>query len=364
MFGVLNSSEADTDPNGDFARLIINTSIAIFVLTVVAVGLRFLARRIVRQPFLMDDWLILAALPFGLLLPILNIIATQKGNFGRHFLTSTPEEIDYFFKVLMPYMICWTLSVAIAKLSVLFFYRRIFSTSKTKIPAYVLGALIILWEVAAIPMIVFSCVPADKFWNRLRPGHCQDLTNQVLGTAVPNVVLDLALLIFPIPLILGLQLPRPQKIAIGCIFMVGGFVILVASLRMVTIVQVKLSADATWAFIPLGIFSCVESNVGIICACLPSLTPLFKAVIRHTKSFSYGTTLAPTSTFRSRLSGKKAISSDERIILSEIASPPNHSPEMRDVERNSPLKGNPLSPITNLNKSLPDLPPPNYDPGR
>ena len=255
MFGVLNSSEADTDPNGDFARLIINTSIAIFVLTVVAVGLRFLARRIVRQPFLMDDWLILAALPFGLLLPILNIIgtthsapsshlmankisATQKGNFGRHFLTSTPEEIDYFFKVLMPYMICWTLSVAIAKLSVLFFYRRIFSTSKTKIPAYVLGALIILWEVAAvsnscsgsqaklmrgkIPMIVFSCVPADKFWNRLRPGHCQDLTNQVLGTAVPNVVLDLALLIFPIPLILGLQLPRPQKIAIGCIFMVGG----------------------------------------------------------------------------------------------------------------------------------------------
>src|SRR5437660_1003180 len=36
------------------------------------------------------------------------------------------------------------------------------------------------------------------------------------------------------------------------------------------------TADVTWAFGPLGIWSCAEPCLGIVCACLPFMKPILR----------------------------------------------------------------------------------------
>ena len=56
----------DPDLSADKRPLVISSSLAMIVLACVAVVLRFLSRWVIRVPFLVDDWLILAALVSGL----------------------------------------------------------------------------------------------------------------------------------------------------------------------------------------------------------------------------------------------------------------------------------------------------------
>lgn len=73
MFGVIGSGPADIDLYADLSGVLVNTSIAMMCLSGSAVGLRFFARRLVKQPLLIDDWLILLAVPFAWIVCMLNI---------------------------------------------------------------------------------------------------------------------------------------------------------------------------------------------------------------------------------------------------------------------------------------------------
>ena len=70
---------------------------------------------------------------------------------------------------------------------------------------------------------IFQCNPISGFWNRNLPARCDvKQTYFCLGTAIPNIVTDVALLVLPIPYIWRIQRPTSQKIALAGIFMLGG----------------------------------------------------------------------------------------------------------------------------------------------
>ena len=58
----------DPDPHADKTHLVVSTAIAMIILANIAVVLRFVSRRVIHVPFLVDDWLMLAALVRSLVL--------------------------------------------------------------------------------------------------------------------------------------------------------------------------------------------------------------------------------------------------------------------------------------------------------
>ena len=76
-------------------------------------------------------------------------------------------------------------------------------------------------EIQLLPAI-FTCLPIYAFWDIELPHTCIDLLRYFLGTAIPNVVTDILLLVFPIPWIWKLVMPTSQKIALLGIFLLGG----------------------------------------------------------------------------------------------------------------------------------------------
>ncbi|KAI9870835.1 MAG: hypothetical protein M1830_003747 [Pleopsidium flavum] len=89
-----------------------------------------------------------------------------------------------------------------------------------------------------------------------------------------RIATDLAIFALPMPVLASLQLPRKQKICLMLVFAVGGCVCLMSFLRLRHIYVLAISKDIPWDNVAAATWSGIEINVGIICACLPTLKHL------------------------------------------------------------------------------------------
>ncbi|KAK5108107.1 hypothetical protein LTR62_008761 [Meristemomyces frigidus] len=106
-----------------------------------------------------------------------------------------------------------------------------------------------------------------------------------MAYAIINILTDAIVIALPIPEVLQLKLNTRQKVMLCGVFLLGIFVSLCSVLRIIAVLKDDKGKDTTWDFIPRNIWSFVETNVGIICACLPVLkTPIFRGL-----SFVLGT---------------------------------------------------------------------------
>lgn len=49
-----------------------------------------------------------------------------------------------------------------------------------------------------------------------------------------------------------------------------------SALRLTATLRFETSRDVTWDFIPVYVYSILESHCAVICACLPSIPPLIR----------------------------------------------------------------------------------------
>lgn len=275
-----NAGADDLEANN--GPLMNRVAVAMMALSLCAVVLRFVARRLVKQPLLLDDWMIVVALVFSWVTCILFIAAVENGQFGRHAASATAQTMYNFFRALYIVQITYLISIAGVKFSILLFYRRIFNVSATKIPLLILACIEGAWLIATVFVGIFSCSPIDGFWEKTKASTCIPNIMYFLGVAIPNIVTDIALLIFPMPLIWQLKITRSQKIALSGILLVAGFIIIISCLRLVSLIQLNGQDDFSWALLPLGIWTAIETNVGIFCACLLNMRPLLRLATQGT----------------------------------------------------------------------------------
>lgn len=275
-----------TDLSATQVPRILGVNIATFCLAVIAIFLRFTARRLTHAPFWWDDWLMIPAILFAALMCFVSITYMVDHGLGKHVWVGPPDAAVVWAKGLFISEISYTFIICSIKFSLLSFYWRIFKQSSIRIPIYVLGTIVSCWGTAVMLITIFQCTPVSDFWNRFSPTakgpfHCGVNVNQFFdGNSIPNIITDAAILVLPIPYIWKLQLPRAQKFALTSIFILGVFVIGVSIARFTFIINLNLvSPDITWNFVNTQVWTGVESHVGIICACLPSLRPLLNLIL-------------------------------------------------------------------------------------
>ena len=82
------------------------------------------------------------------------------------------------------------------------------------------------------------------------------------------------LLVLPIPYVWALHARLGQRLILISIFLLGTFVAVVSIVRLSIFIGLNLGdANVTSTLSEVFIWSSVEINVGLICACLPSLRP-------------------------------------------------------------------------------------------
>jgi hypothetical protein len=216
---------------------------------------------------------------------------------GRHTedLLALPdgvEQVTGFLKLVFIGQLMYTFGISFSKFSILAFYWRLFSVT-ARIPIYVMSFVAFGWctgIVSSNPLpqknstesflqattVIFACDPVAASWDiTITESTCLSLKSIYLGGSLVNATTDVILILMPLPYVWRLQAPISQRVLLGGLFMLGIFIAIVSVVRLIIFLHIPIdqAGDATFHFREIIVWSCVEVNVGLACACLPSLKP-------------------------------------------------------------------------------------------
>ncbi|KAI4222617.1 MAG: hypothetical protein L6R36_006005 [Xanthoria steineri] len=249
---------------GDRAPLMLAVFSVFLVLPLVAVALRFLARRVTRVSLWWDDWLLLVAA----VLVILNFIflyETIKNGAGKHIQSEwPPQRLEHFLIYTYANEIIYASIVTCIKSSVLCLYLRVFGIKKKfAILVKCFMVAVITWGIAVLFTTIFQCNPVRGAWDISVPRHqCFNLRTWLIATNVPNIVIDFGIICLPIPLVWKLKLSTERKIGLTGVFLLGFFASIISIVRVHTNASLQIQ-DPTWNYMMVMIWSTVEGNVGV-----------------------------------------------------------------------------------------------------
>ncbi|KAJ5197938.1 uncharacterized protein N7498_007055 [Penicillium cinerascens] len=175
----------------------------------------------------------------------------------------------------------YNLSLVLSKLSALVLYARIFRYRGFLIANYTLMAFLI---VAGLWMVISGfafCSPVSAFWSGSKLSvqkHCLPTGPVWFTNAGMQIFTDVVILVMPMFILSKLKLPKRQKAGIMVVFGVGIFVIATSSARLYELVNMVNDRDFTKTNQKAAVWSSLEANVSIICACLPPLHPFISRI--------------------------------------------------------------------------------------
>jgi hypothetical protein len=116
----------------------------------------------------------------------------------------------------------YSITTPVIKISVLVFYRRIFTTKVFRRCTDGLIVMCILWGTATLLASALQCRPLRAYWDQSVNGHCFDALKFVLGVQGVNIFLDVAILCLPLPMVWGLRRAWQERLALSGVFLLGG----------------------------------------------------------------------------------------------------------------------------------------------
>ncbi|KUI72793.1 hypothetical protein VM1G_08431 [Cytospora mali] len=272
-------------------------SIAFLVIAIVAVVLRFYARRIKSQKLGPDDWTVLVALILSIGVTVNLLIMTQMGGLGTHQQYNAdgsiknPKAFLVFEKTIFAFEVLTWPTVGVTKISVVLLYQRIFATPRFRNLCWVMIAINCAWTITFTLALTFSCLPVYANWDDSIDSTCVDLKALFTTALATDVTTDFLVLFLPVYKIWQLQMSTARKVVIICMFLLGGLVSIVGIIRIHFLTQVYDAlevelqfADTTWIYSQVYYWQIIEVNVGVLSACLPTLRPVQD---RFTRNLSF-----------------------------------------------------------------------------
>ncbi|KAF2151498.1 hypothetical protein K461DRAFT_174154 [Myriangium duriaei CBS 260.36] len=265
-------------------------------LSTIIVGLRFFSRRKQRLPIKLDDVFAAVALVLYLVAVVCEIHLVHMKLLGYKYKELTEALSKGVAKVAIQYALAWDVfaadSAASIKLSALYFYRRLFSVPGSQKNAFnVMSqatiAIVVVWAVCFTIMPFFQCgTHLSALWDGTRARYCGNSKSYYLSLVISNFILDLWILMLPIPNVLRLHTSISKKLSILGVFLLA-FAGLGASIaRLVTYVDILLKGKAYAKHHDLGdaqtqaaYYSMLELGISLVAVNLPSLWLLFTSTV-------------------------------------------------------------------------------------
>ena len=101
-------------------------------------------------------------------------------------------------------------------------YIQIFRVRRFRRTVYIGMALVIAYWFSTIIRMFFLCRPLAYTWNKtIANGSCVNLPAVYLSVSIINLLLDVMVIILPMPMLWKLQMPASKKLVISGVFGIG-----------------------------------------------------------------------------------------------------------------------------------------------
>ncbi|KAG5993571.1 hypothetical protein E4U52_001823 [Claviceps spartinae] len=316
-------------------------------LVIVAVALRFYARRHQKASLLADDWLMLPALIsfIGACSCVFYAVHLQAVGYSTFEITKEQRQatLERSGKTQISLSLVSIICLGCIKTSALFFYKRIFCVAGRKavlnVIIVVLLVIIACWVVIFEFLLAFQCgTHFSAPWDGTQLKYCTRSYPTLQAQATSNLVLDLIVLVLPVYPVIQLQATRSKKVAIVGIFLLA-----------------CLSLTRKTEYLSRVVFYMIlEMGVGLVAVNLPSIWMVFASVAPDALLRSICSVVSIAS-FRSGRSRSSRERHDPEPLGSSASSSsvlPLSSTGMKSVV-GAPYELKPQSPVTDEFEPIP-----------
>ncbi|OLN87244.1 hypothetical protein CCHL11_03665 [Colletotrichum chlorophyti] len=255
---------------------------AIQIVGFLVVPLRLYARWTAMHRFEADDCIMIFC---GLIFPVFVVLGQLAGvlAFGEDIWMVKPDELTFGLKIFYIDESFYLTCLALTKVSVLFFYLRIFPNKKFRWASYATMGYIIISTTILLFLQIFQCIPFEYNWlgwkGGFGPHQCLNINTLAFVAGGLSISHDVIILILPLPLLWHLNMSKRSKAGIFFMFSLGVFVLITSCVRLQYIVLFTRSLNPTWDFTDALIWSGVEVSVSMIVVCLPAMRLLVSRVL-------------------------------------------------------------------------------------
>ncbi|KAL9064402.1 MAG: hypothetical protein Q9161_008914 [Pseudevernia consocians] len=188
---------------------------------------------------------------------ILCLEEDRHGN-GRHLWDIKGDQYSAYAKLDYITDIIYNPTILLTKASVLILYLRAFDpVQRTRIILYVVLWANFTFYFIAIFVEAFQCLPIQKAWYPLWPGHCINQKAAEISSAAINTFSDFVILLLPIANVWGLKLYKKGRIGLLTIFSFGVFACVASIVRLEKFAQtqpmIEGAIDVTWDYYSVGL---------------------------------------------------------------------------------------------------------------
>ena len=212
-----------------------------------------------------------------------------------HLVDIRAEWEDPLQRSIYAFTIFYNPCLMATKSAILLLYIRLSTSHKfLRYATFVTLAVVNIAGVVLTFLSIFQCRPIAAAFT-LEQGTCIDIVALYLSSAPITILTDLAILLLPLPILTSLRIEFRQKVVLVATFVVGGFVTVVDVIRIIYLQNglederrvdpghhVSASArppDFIYQTSFTLMWSAVEVNVGLVCACVLVLRPLVMKVV-------------------------------------------------------------------------------------
>ncbi|KJX98951.1 CFEM domain-containing protein [Zymoseptoria brevis] len=160
------------------------------------------------------------------------------------------------------------------KLSLLLLYLRIWPEADStnhnfRLLCKALSWFLSLAAFAALMATVIGCTILCGW--RYNNTSCINCAALAYYSGSMNAVLDIVIIILPVPRLLALQITMKQKLGIISCFLVGLVVTACAIVRLTELHKLNSVGNATWDYLPFTLWCGIELCCSMICCCMPAM---------------------------------------------------------------------------------------------
>ncbi|KAE8151794.1 hypothetical protein BDV25DRAFT_138508 [Aspergillus avenaceus] len=224
-----------------------------------------------------DDYTIIVAYILAVFIFAMNASMIHHG-FGKDIWTITPfDNITIILKRFYIYVLAYKAQISLAKISVCLFLLRIFRSPAFRYTAYTIIALNTAIAMTWVLVDALRCNPIHLAWTgwaKEEPGKCIDFIAATFANSFVNIAVDTVMVIMPIYEVIKLNLDSRRKLGVGVMFAMGLILTVVAILRVVVFYFNRWNKNPTVELQPINVWSVVECQIAVVCACLPAARAL------------------------------------------------------------------------------------------
>ncbi|KAI3401674.1 hypothetical protein diail_9338 [Diaporthe ilicicola] len=173
--------------------------------------------------------------------------------------------------------IMYMVALGLTKVAMLLLYLKVFPGQTFRRICFVMVAICLAYIISTSLATIFNCTPVSYNWTSWTgetKGHCFSFNTFAWAQSSLNIVLDLTIILLPIPQLWKLNMGKKKRIQLVLMFSVGLFITVVSVVRLSALVEFATTTNATYDNVPTAYWSVLELFVSIICCCLPAVRSL------------------------------------------------------------------------------------------